>query len=126
MQLEATAVVLGMSFIDYGIQVRAWQRTSILPDDYDDTHKDKITVITPAFGNPSYLSGIKNLGVKTVVVTTDHETAAFEEILATLDVDVLRAPIARPHSYNLLQYGVAHVQTPYVLFLDADTEVGDD
>jgi cellulose synthase/poly-beta-1,6-N-acetylglucosamine synthase-like glycosyltransferase len=126
MELEATATVLGMSFIDYGIQVRAWKRNSILPQDYDDTYKDEITVITPAFGNPSYLSGIKPLGVKTVVVTTDHESPAFEAVLATLNVDILRAPIVKPHSYNLLQYGVTHVQTPYVLFLDADTEVGDD
>jgi len=114
-----------MSFVDYIIQVRAWQRPPITPDEYDETRADNITVLIPAFGSPSYLTGIRQLGVKTTVVTTDHETTEFEQALSSLGVGVIRAPIAGPHSYKLLRYGVHQVDTPYVLFLDADTEVGD-
>jgi hypothetical protein len=70
--------------------------------------------------------GIGNLGVKTVVVTTDHESSEFEQALGKLGVGVIRAPIAHPHSYKLLRSGVHQVETPYVLFLDADIAVGDD
>jgi cellulose synthase/poly-beta-1,6-N-acetylglucosamine synthase-like glycosyltransferase len=126
MQLEPVALVLGMSFIDYVIQVRAWQRTVIAPGDYNSAFQDKITVVIPAFGNPKYLEKIRPLGVKTVVVTTDHETPQFEQKLTSLGVDALRASIEHPHSYNLLRYAAARVETPYVLCLDADTEVGDD
>src|SRR5437016_5697747 len=126
MQLEPIALVVGMSFVDYAIQLRAWQRIAIVSEHYDSTHQDEITVLIPAFGNPKYLEKVRDLGVKTVIVTTDHESPAFEQALSGRGVAVLRAPIGKPHSYNLLRYGVAQVKTPYVLCLDADTEVGDD
>src|SRR5262245_56707108 len=126
MELEPITTIAGMAFIDYVIQIQAWGKPSIVSDDYDNTHRDAITVLIPTFGSPKYLENVRDLSVKTVVVTTDHESNEFEKALNRLGLAVFRAPIEKPHSYNLLRYGVSQVQTPYVLCLDADTEVGDD
>src|SRR6266496_5238219 len=126
MPLEPIALVVGMSFVDYAIQLRAWQRSAIVSENYNGTHRDEMTVLIPAFGSPRYLERVRDLGVKTAIVTTDHESIEFEQALSKLSVEVFRAPVRKPHSYNLLKYGVAQIKTPYVLCLDADTEVGDD
>jgi len=80
------------------------------------------TVLTPAFNEEAHIAGVVAVALEAglpILVVDDGSTDRTAEVAERAGARVLRLPENRGKS-GALAYGLAHIQTPFLVMLDAD------